>query len=250
MPEVLAAADELAAGGHRRRRRLPHLAPTSCSARCRRGRASARRRRRDPRRALPADARARRSSRVLDGHPHTLAFLGGRRAACRSPASASHDFGQSGDVEDLYRHFGIDAETIVGAAPRPDRRRPVARQAGSGTHVACLTPGVADLSPLVVDLSPPVAFRITMRVCDSAISAPGAAKATRACDSDRRSPGAALSFGLPTGFATVGNRPATGGDRSATTGHRHATCVSDPVRCGPRLGDGGKRASIRRGRDA
>jgi len=26
------------------------------------------------------------------------------------------DFGQSGDVEDLYRYFGIDAETIVGAA--------------------------------------------------------------------------------------------------------------------------------------
>ena len=26
------------------------------------------------------------------------------------------DFGQSGDVEDLYRHFGIDADTIVGAA--------------------------------------------------------------------------------------------------------------------------------------
>ena len=26
------------------------------------------------------------------------------------------DFGQSGDVEDLYRHVGIDTETIVGAA--------------------------------------------------------------------------------------------------------------------------------------
>ena len=26
------------------------------------------------------------------------------------------DFGQSGDVEDLYRNFGIDTETIVGAA--------------------------------------------------------------------------------------------------------------------------------------
>ena len=26
------------------------------------------------------------------------------------------DFGQSGDVEDLYRHFGIDTDTIVGAA--------------------------------------------------------------------------------------------------------------------------------------
>jgi pyruvate dehydrogenase E1 component len=27
-----------------------------------------------------------------------------------------NDFGQSGDVEDLYRTFGIDADTIVGAA--------------------------------------------------------------------------------------------------------------------------------------
>jgi pyruvate dehydrogenase E1 component len=26
------------------------------------------------------------------------------------------DFGQSGDVEDLYRYFGIDTDTIVGAA--------------------------------------------------------------------------------------------------------------------------------------
>jgi pyruvate dehydrogenase E1 component len=26
------------------------------------------------------------------------------------------DFGQSGDVDDLYAHFGIDADTIVGAA--------------------------------------------------------------------------------------------------------------------------------------
>jgi pyruvate dehydrogenase E1 component len=27
-----------------------------------------------------------------------------------------HDFGQSGDVQDLYKHFGIDTETIIGAA--------------------------------------------------------------------------------------------------------------------------------------
>ncbi|HLI60912.1 MAG TPA: 1-deoxy-D-xylulose-5-phosphate synthase N-terminal domain-containing protein [Solirubrobacteraceae bacterium] len=52
---------------------------------------------------------------VLDGHPHTLAFLGAVRD---SPISCLgvQDFGQSGDVEDLYRHFGIDTETIVGAA--------------------------------------------------------------------------------------------------------------------------------------
>ncbi|MBM4421113.1 MAG: hypothetical protein FJ034_05945 [Chloroflexi bacterium] len=52
---------------------------------------------------------------VIDGHPHTLAFLGavhGVRMACLGV----DDFGQSGDVQDLYQQFGIDAETIVGAA--------------------------------------------------------------------------------------------------------------------------------------
>jgi pyruvate dehydrogenase E1 component len=52
---------------------------------------------------------------VLDGHPHTLAFLAavhGAPIACLGVTS----FGQSGDVADLYRHFGIDSDTIVGAA--------------------------------------------------------------------------------------------------------------------------------------
>ncbi len=52
---------------------------------------------------------------VLDGHPHTLAFLSAVR--CMPIASLGvSDFGQSGDVQDLYAHFGIDAETIIGAA--------------------------------------------------------------------------------------------------------------------------------------
>jgi pyruvate dehydrogenase E1 component len=52
---------------------------------------------------------------VLDGHPHTLAFLSAVR--CMPIANLGvHDFGQSGDVPDLYAHFGIDAETIIGAA--------------------------------------------------------------------------------------------------------------------------------------
>jgi pyruvate dehydrogenase E1 component len=52
---------------------------------------------------------------VLDGHPHTLAFLSG---VTRTPITCLgvQDFGQSGDVQDLYRHFGIDADTIAGAA--------------------------------------------------------------------------------------------------------------------------------------
>lgn len=52
---------------------------------------------------------------VLDGHPHTLAFLAaihGTPIACLGVS----DFGQVGDISDLYRHFGIDVDTIVGTA--------------------------------------------------------------------------------------------------------------------------------------
>jgi pyruvate dehydrogenase E1 component len=52
---------------------------------------------------------------VLDGHPHTLSFVAAIRGAPITCLGVA-DFGQSGDVDDLYRHFGIDAETIVGAA--------------------------------------------------------------------------------------------------------------------------------------
>ena len=52
---------------------------------------------------------------VLDGHPHTLAFLG-TAAGVPQSCLGVQDFGQSGDVQDLYRHFGIDTETILGAA--------------------------------------------------------------------------------------------------------------------------------------
>jgi pyruvate dehydrogenase E1 component len=52
---------------------------------------------------------------VLDGHPHTLSFLA---AVTRRPITCLgvSDFGQSGDVDDLYRYFGLDSGTIVGAA--------------------------------------------------------------------------------------------------------------------------------------
>jgi pyruvate dehydrogenase E1 component len=52
---------------------------------------------------------------VLDGHPHTLSFLSAIRRAPIACLGVS-DFGQSGDVDDLYRHFGLDVDTIVGAA--------------------------------------------------------------------------------------------------------------------------------------
>jgi pyruvate dehydrogenase E1 component len=65
-------------------------------------------------RAFPPE-RATPMVTVLDGHPHTLGFLAGVHG---SPIAmlGVHDFGQVGDVADLYRHFGIDTETVVGAA--------------------------------------------------------------------------------------------------------------------------------------
>ncbi len=52
---------------------------------------------------------------VIDGHPHTLSFLAGVRGV-RIACLGVSDFGQSGDLGDLYAYFGIDVETIVGAA--------------------------------------------------------------------------------------------------------------------------------------
>jgi len=51
---------------------------------------------------------------VLDGHPATLAWLGAVR---RQPVRALgvDAFGQSGDISDLYRHYGLDAEAILDA---------------------------------------------------------------------------------------------------------------------------------------
>jgi pyruvate dehydrogenase E1 component len=52
---------------------------------------------------------------VLDGHPHTLSFLGTINSSPMATLGVN-DFGQVGEVDDLYSHFGIDAATVVGAA--------------------------------------------------------------------------------------------------------------------------------------
>jgi pyruvate dehydrogenase E1 component len=51
---------------------------------------------------------------VLDGHPHTLAFLAGVN---RQPAThlGVTTFGQSGGLGEAYRYHGIDGDTITGA---------------------------------------------------------------------------------------------------------------------------------------
>ncbi|MFI6691189.1 transketolase-like TK C-terminal-containing protein [Streptomyces sp. NPDC050433] len=52
---------------------------------------------------------------VLDGHPHTLAFLGTVQNTPTTCLGVTH-FGQSGSIEDVYRCHGIDTDSIVAAA--------------------------------------------------------------------------------------------------------------------------------------
>ena len=54
---------------------------------------------------------------VGDGHPATLSWLG---AVARNPIVplGVERFGQSGDIPDLYRAYGIDADAILDAAAR------------------------------------------------------------------------------------------------------------------------------------
>ncbi len=52
---------------------------------------------------------------VLDGHSHALAWLGAAIGVPQVPLGVDA-FGQSGARDDLYRHYGIDAESIAAAA--------------------------------------------------------------------------------------------------------------------------------------
>ncbi|MCF6734187.1 hypothetical protein [Blastococcus sp. KM273129] len=63
---------------------------------------------------FPAD-RATPLVTVLDGHPHTLAFLAGVRGAPAAHLGVTR-FGQSGDLDSVYRYHGLDVDSLVGAA--------------------------------------------------------------------------------------------------------------------------------------
>ena len=65
-------------------------------------------------RVMPPD-RAAPLVTVLDGHPSALAFLGAVRRV-PSAALGVDAFGQSGDLDQLYAHYGLDADAIVDAA--------------------------------------------------------------------------------------------------------------------------------------
>ncbi|MFZ0423017.1 MAG: transketolase [Xanthobacteraceae bacterium] len=61
---------------------------------------------------------------VLDAHPATLAWLGAVGGHRVRPLGVEH-FGQTGSVEDLYRHYGIDADAIIAAAQCIAPGRPI-----------------------------------------------------------------------------------------------------------------------------
>ena len=61
---------------------------------------------------------------VIDGHPATLAWLGSVIGHQTVPLGVEH-FGQTGTIADLYRHFGIDAQSIVEKVEGLTAGRPV-----------------------------------------------------------------------------------------------------------------------------
>jgi pyruvate dehydrogenase E1 component len=61
---------------------------------------------------------------VLDGHPATLGWLGAV-SGHRTRALGVEHFGQTGRIADLYRHHGIDAQSIIAAAQAVAPGRPI-----------------------------------------------------------------------------------------------------------------------------
>ncbi|WP_037365298.1 transketolase-like TK C-terminal-containing protein [Amycolatopsis orientalis] len=64
--------------------------------------------------ALPSERSAPMVT-VLDGHPHTLAFLANVHRVRAAHLGVTR-FGQSGDLRSVYRHHGIDTDSIIQAA--------------------------------------------------------------------------------------------------------------------------------------
>ena len=61
---------------------------------------------------------------VVDGHPATLGWLGAVAGHRVRPLGVEH-FGQTGSIEDLYAHYGIDARAIIAAAEAIAPGRPI-----------------------------------------------------------------------------------------------------------------------------
>ena len=61
---------------------------------------------------------------VLDGHPASLAWLGSVLGHRTRSLGVEH-FGQTGTIADVYRHYGIDAQSIIAAAETLSPGRPI-----------------------------------------------------------------------------------------------------------------------------
>jgi len=117
-PEAIAAAGLLGEG----RRDIGLLAVTSAD-RLQAGWQAARRARRAGRDAAPSHVESLLAGlsrdcgiiSVLDGHPATLAWLGGVHGH-RIEALGVDRFGQTGSIDELYACYGLDANAIIAAA--------------------------------------------------------------------------------------------------------------------------------------
>ncbi len=113
VPEALAAADRLADLGHAADVvcvTSPGLVFDALQARGGRGDGESW--------IIDAAFPARRAAplvTLLDGHPHTLAFLAGVHGVRAAHLGVTR-FGQSGDLESVYRYHGLDADSVVAAA--------------------------------------------------------------------------------------------------------------------------------------
>ena len=63
---------------------------------------------------------------VIDGHPATLSWLGSVSGHQVVSLGIEH-FGQTGTIGDLYRHYGIDAESIVRRVDKLTSGKPIGR---------------------------------------------------------------------------------------------------------------------------
>ncbi|MEO1226055.1 MAG: transketolase [Pseudomonadota bacterium] len=96
---AVTSADRLNAGWHAARKARRHGDPSARS---------------HVERMMAPIARDARIVTVLDGHPETLSWLGGVNGH-RVEALGVEHFGQTGTIDDLYRHFDIDADAIARA---------------------------------------------------------------------------------------------------------------------------------------
>jgi pyruvate dehydrogenase E1 component len=63
---------------------------------------------------IPTEDRGAPAVTVVDGHPHSLAWVGSALETATSPLGVT-EFGQSGSRPDLYREYEIDADSIMSA---------------------------------------------------------------------------------------------------------------------------------------